>query len=150
MKHALMIGTASLLLLGSAAIAQGPSELDSHIAAARTAAGMDYRNTLLNLCPLFPAPEGRGGAGRGPAGARGALPLTAPRPAPDRAGWYAAPYKVFDNLYWLGTRQHSSWALKTSAGIIIIDTNFAWATQPEIIDGLTKLKLNPRDVKYVI
>ena len=28
---------------------------------------------------------------------------------------------MFDNLYWLGTRQHSSWALKTSAGIIIID-----------------------------
>ena len=57
---------------------------------------------------------------------------------------------MFDNLYWLGTRQHSSWALKTSAGLIIIDTNFAWATQPEILDGLAKLKLNPRDIKYVI
>jgi metallo-beta-lactamase class B len=57
---------------------------------------------------------------------------------------------VFDNLYWLGTRQHSSWALRTSQGIIIIDTNFAWATQPEIIDGLTKLGLDPRDIKYVI
>jgi metallo-beta-lactamase class B len=76
--------------------------------------------------------------------------LLTPRPAPDRATWYASPYKVFDNLYWLGTRQHSSWALKTSAGIIIIDTNFAWATQPEIIDGLTKLGLNPKGIKYVI
>jgi metallo-beta-lactamase class B len=57
---------------------------------------------------------------------------------------------VFDNLYWLGTRQHSSWALQTSAGIIIIDTNFAWATEPEIIEGLTKLGLNPRDIKYVV
>jgi metallo-beta-lactamase class B len=57
---------------------------------------------------------------------------------------------VFDNFYWLGTRQHSSWALRTSEGIIIIDTNFAWATQPEIIDGLTTLGLNPRDIKYVI
>ena len=62
----------------------------------------------------------------------------------------ASPYKIFDNLYWLGTRQHSSWALRTSEGIIIIDTNFAWATQPEIIDGLTKLGLNPRDIKYVL
>ena len=34
--------------------------------------------------------------------------------------------------------------------LIIIDTNFAWATEPEIIDGLTKLGLNPRDIKYVI
>jgi metallo-beta-lactamase class B len=57
---------------------------------------------------------------------------------------------VFDNFYWLGTRQHSSWALQTSAGIIIIDTNFAWATEPEIIEGMTKLGLNPRDIKYVI
>jgi metallo-beta-lactamase class B len=30
------------------------------------------------------------------------------------------------------------------------DTNFAWATQPEIIDGLTTLGLNPRDIKYVL
>jgi len=73
-----------------------------------------------------------------------------PRPAPDRGIWYASPYQVFDNLYWLGTRQHSSWALKTSAGLIIIDTNFAWATQPEILDGMAKLKLNPKDIKYVI
>jgi metallo-beta-lactamase class B len=57
---------------------------------------------------------------------------------------------VFDNFYWLGTRQHSSWALRTSEGIIIIDTKFAWATQPEIIDGLTTLGLDPRTVKYVI
>jgi metallo-beta-lactamase class B len=57
---------------------------------------------------------------------------------------------VFDNLYWLGTRQHSSWALTTSEGIIIIDTNFAWATQPEIIDGLVTLGLDPNDIEYVI
>jgi metallo-beta-lactamase class B len=82
-----------------------------------------------------------GAAGRGAA--------TAPQ-TPDRANWYAPPFKVFDNLYWLGTRQHSSWALQTSAGIIIIDTNFAWATRPEIIDGLTKLGLNPGDIKYVV
>src|SRR5690606_4842666 len=64
--------------------------------------------------------------------------------------WYAPPLKVFDNLYWLGTRQHSSWALQTSEGIIIIDTNFAWATEPEIINGLIQLGLNPADIKYVI
>ena len=88
-----------------------------------------------------------------PARLRAALPDAAPAAAPqtpDRANWYAPPFKVFDNLYWLGTRQHSSWALQTSAGIIIIDTNFAWATEPEIIDGLTKLGLKPRDIKYVI
>src|SRR5581483_8825907 len=121
--------------------AQGPtSEMDSHIDAAKKAAGLDYRATFVNLC--FPTPL--------PGGPRGAAALLVPRPAPDRGIWYASPYRVFDNLYWLGTRQHSSWALKTSAGLIIIDTNFAWATQPEILDGLAKLKLDPKDIKYVI
>ena len=40
--------------------------------------------------------------------------------------------------------------LKTSAGLIMIDTNFAWSTQPEILDGMRKLGLDPRDIKYVI
>ena len=122
------------------AIAQGPaSEIESHIDAAKKAAGLDYRATFVNLC--FPTPL--------PGGPRGAAALLVPRPAPDRGIWYASPYRVFDNLYWLGTRQHSSWALKTSAGLII-DTNFAWATQPEILDGLAKLKLDPKEIKYVI
>ena len=125
------------------ALAQTPpvSAIDAHIATARAAAGQDYRATFVNLCLPSVPPAGRAGGG----GAAGAAP-----PTPDRANWYAPPFKVFDNLYWLGTRQHSSWALQTSAGIIIIDTNFAWATEPEIIEGLTKLGLNPRDIKYVI
>jgi metallo-beta-lactamase class B len=127
--------------VSTSAIGQVPAgEIDTHIAAAKTAAGLDYRATFVNLC--FPSPP--------PGGGRGAAALLTPRPAPDRGIWYASPYQVFDNLYWLGTRQHSSWALKTSAGLIIIDTNFAWATQPEILDGMAKLKLNPKDIKYVI
>jgi metallo-beta-lactamase class B len=117
---------------------QNAGEIASHIATAKAAAGLDYRGTFVNLC--LPSPPRTGGAGA----------LLTPRPAPDRGIWYASPYKVFDNLYWLGTRQHSSWALKTSAGIILIDTNFAWAIQPEILDGMKMLGLNPRDVKYVI
>jgi metallo-beta-lactamase class B len=130
-------------LVAGTALAQTlpASEIDAHIARARAAAGQDYRATFVNLCLPGVPPAGRaGGAGVAPA---------AP-PTPDRANWYAPPFKVFDNLYWLGTRQHSSWALQTSAGIIIIDTNFAWATEPEIIEGLTTLGLNPRDIKYVI
>jgi metallo-beta-lactamase class B len=130
------------LQLATAAPAQTPSgAIDDHIAAARAAAGQDYRNTFINLC-LPSAPSGGGAAGRG---ASAAAPRT-----PDRANWYAPPFKVFDNLYWLGTRQHSSWALQTGGGIIIIDTNFAWATEPEIIEGLNTLGLNPGDIKYVI
>jgi metallo-beta-lactamase class B len=141
------------LLAGTAVHAQAPvSAIDTHIANARVAAGQEYRATFVNLCLPGgggPGGGGRGGAGRGAPGRAGGAAPAAPA-TPDRANWYASPYKVFDNLFWLGTRQHSSWALQTSEGIIIIDTNFAWATQPEIIDGLTTLGLNPRDIKYVI
>ena len=148
MKRTPLLCGSLWLFLVTAAAAQTPvSEVDAHIAAARSAAGQEHRATFVNLCLPAAAPGGgRGAAGRGGAGrGGGGTPAT-----PDRSGWYASPYKVFDNLYWLGTRQHSSWALRTSEGIIIIDTNFAWATQPEIIDGLTTLGLSPRDIKSVI
>ena len=65
--------------------AQTPNgEIDAHIQAAKTAAGLDYRATFVNLC--FPSPL--------PGGPRGAAALLAPRPAPDRGIWYASPYQV--------------------------------------------------------
>ena len=146
-RSAVVISFLMATLPGAGALAQAPQagEIDAHVAAARAAAGQDYRATFVNLClPSVPpaAAAGRGAAGRGA--------VAGGPQVPDRANWYAPPFKVFDNLYWLGTRQHSSWALQTSAGLIIIDTNFAWATEPEIVGGLTTLGLNPRDIKFVI
>ena len=69
---------------------------------------------------------------------------------PGRDAYYAEPYQAFDNLYFLGTRFHTSWALTTSAGIILIDTLYNYATIPEIVDGLKAMGLNPADVKYVL
>jgi metallo-beta-lactamase class B len=57
---------------------------------------------------------------------------------------------VFDDLYFIGTQIHSSWALTTTDGIVVIDTLFDYAIEPEIVDGLTTLGLDPRDVKYVL
>lgn len=146
--------TASLCVMCTAGFSQTPSEIDSHITVAKAAAGLDFRGTFVNLCLPGASPGGARGAGRGAgsgigrgAGSRGAAAAPA---TPDRAGWYASPYKVFDNLYWLGTRQHSSWALRTSGGIILIDTNFSWAIEPEIVEGFGKLGLNLRDIKYVV
>ena len=145
----MLSGVMAVTLAAATISAQVPvNEIDAHIAAAKTAAGLDYRATFVNLCfptappgPASPAPARSGGGGAGAAvGAAG----------PDRTTWYASPYKVFDNFYWLGTRQHSSWALRTSEGLIIIDTNFAWATEPEIIDGMKTLGLDPRQIKYVL
>jgi len=161
----LLVGLFGAALLSATAAAQAPvSEIDTHVNAGRTAAGLNYRATFVNLCFSGNAPAARAGGaapgGRAAAPGGGAAPGGAAAPGggagrgagatPDRATWYASPYKIFDNFYWLGTRQHSSWALRTSEGLIILDTNFAWATQPEIIDGLTTLGLDPRQIKYVV
>jgi metallo-beta-lactamase class B len=61
------------------------------------------------------------------------------------------PMQVMDDLYFLGTQWSSAWALKTSAGLVIIDAlDNADEAKEYIEDGLRKLKLDPADIKYVI
>src|SRR5580693_4944105 len=112
-------------------------DVDAHLRAARVAAGFDFTGTLARLCV---APQ--------------AVPSTlrdaAPGPAPARDTWYADPAKVFDNLYFVGSKIHSSWALTTSEGIILIDTLYDYASDEAIVTGLRKLGLDPATVKYVI
>jgi metallo-beta-lactamase class B len=145
----LVIGAATLLAATAATRAQTPAPVtpESLVIAAKRAAGQDHAGTFLRICvaPDNLAAGRAGGAGRG---ATNAAPPA--RTVPERATWYAQPYKVFDNLYFIGTRIHSSWALTTSQGIIVIDTLFDYAIEPEIVEGLTKLGLNPRDIKYVL
>jgi metallo-beta-lactamase class B len=142
MTRRLLIACVFFLAGALAVLAQTPAPAtpDSLVTAAKRAAGTDYAGTFVRICV---APENLGaGAPRG--GGPG------PRAVPDRAQWYASPYQVFDNLYFVGTKIHSAWALTTSDGIIIIDTLFDYAIEPEIIDGLSKLGLDPRAIKYVL
>jgi len=123
--------------------AQAPTKAtpESLVKDAKRAAGLDYAGTFLRICV---APDNLQVAP-----ARGAAPPTA-RTVPDRALWYAKPYKVFDNFYFVGTKIHSSWALTTTDGIVLIDTLFDYAIEPEIVEGLTTLGLDPRSIKYVL
>jgi metallo-beta-lactamase class B len=50
----------------------------------------------------------------------------------------------------VGTKIHSAWVLKTSAGLIVLDTLFDYAVEPEIVDGIKKLGLDPKTIRYVI
>ncbi|HEY3162627.1 MAG TPA: hypothetical protein VGJ78_26910, partial [Vicinamibacterales bacterium] len=106
----LVIGAATLLAATAAARAQTPAPVtpESLVIAAKRAAGQDHAGTFLRICvaPDNLAAGRAGGAGRG---ATNAAPPA--RTVPERATWYAQPYKVFDNLYFIGTRIHSSWAL---------------------------------------
>jgi len=63
--------------------------------------------------------------------------------------WYVKPAKVFDNLYYIGTKTESTWALTTSAGIILLNTNFEWVT-PHLLDQMKDVGLDPANIKYAI
>jgi metallo-beta-lactamase class B len=148
MRGYLLIGAAVFSAMALMVHAQAPAAdtPEGLVKAAKRAAGTDYQGTFLRICV---APDNlEGGAGRGAAG-RGPAPPAA-RTVPDRALWYAMPYKVFDNLYFVGTKIHSSWALTTNDGIVLIDTLFDYAIEPEIVEGLTTLGLDPRKIKYVL
>ena len=113
------------------------SVYDQHLSAARNAAGFDFTGTLARLCVAPPY-------------VAGPFRDAAPGPAPARDTWFTEPAKVFDNLYFVGSKIHSSWALTTSEGIILIDTLFTYNSEEEIVGGLKKLGLDPAQVKYVI
>jgi hypothetical protein len=66
---------------------------------------------------------------------------------PDPATWHAEPVKVFDNLFYVGEKEYSAWAVNTSDGIIIIDTIFDYSVEDEIAGGLKKLGLDPASGK---
>jgi metallo-beta-lactamase class B len=120
-------------------VAQDAGEIATHVAAAKTAAGKDFEGVFARVCAEARAPAT-------PAAA------PAPRPAgpPERSTWYAEPVKVFDNLYFVGQSEYSAWAVTTSAGIIIIDTVFDYSVETAVAGGLTKLGLDPKQIKYAI
>jgi len=122
--------------VASAGAQPAATAIDAHLRAAKVAAGVDFRGLLGALC-VAPAN----------APPRDVAPAPAP---PDRARWYMEPAKVFDDVYFVGTKDRSAWALTTSAGIILIDTTFEYETEPVIVGGLKRLGFDPATVKYVI
>jgi len=135
------VGTALVLffsLCGASALAQSTADaIDAHLIAARDAAGFDFTGTLARLCVAPPAVPN-------------IVRDVAPGPAPARDTWFIEPAKVFDNLYFVGSKIHSSWALTSSEGIILIDTLWTYNSEEEIVGGLKKLGFDPAKVKYVI
>jgi metallo-beta-lactamase class B len=73
-----------------------------------------------------------------------------PRTAPPRDVWYADSAQVFDNLYFVGGKIHSAWALKTNEGFILIDTIYPYNSEELIIGGMQRLGLDASDIKYVL
>jgi metallo-beta-lactamase class B len=112
--------------------------IDAHVAAAKAAAGQDYLGVFNTLCPAATPPVPRPAAAATPPG------------PPPRSQWHAEPVKVFDNLYFLGQTEYSVWAVTTSQGIILVDAIWDYSIEDEVAGGLTKLGLDPKQIKYAI
>ena len=146
------------LLVTTAILAQSEDTGTAHKAAATALLNSNNRGAARLACPATIGPEptanspagpGRAGGpppGRGAAKGRGRGPGT----PPPKENWYAEGGQVFDNLYMLTTQMNSAWAVKTSEGIILIDTLFGYAAQDAIVDGLKKAGLDPADIKYIV
>lgn len=119
--------------------------IEQHVAAATVASGEEHGALLDLLCTRATAPSPT------PAPAAQTRPATprAPGPPP-RSEWYAEPLQVFDNLYFVGQTRYTAWAVTTSEGIIIIDPLFEYSVEAEIVEGLTKLGLDPETIRYVV
>jgi metallo-beta-lactamase class B len=135
--------TVSSVLVQAQAKRDFEAEIQAALAAAKSAAGFEFLGTLVRTC-LLPQSGGED--------TRDNVPgyVTNPATAPPRDTWYAEPAKVFDNLYFVGGKVHSSWALNTSEGIILFDTIFPYNSEELIVGGLKKVGLDPRNIKYLL
>src|SRR5436305_11933500 len=118
LRHAVPCAAFVTALTAVAGLAAPADTVEAHLTAAKAAAGFDFTGTLARVCI---APQT--GPGRD----------VAPGPAPARDSWYTEPAKVFDNLYFVGTKFHNSWALTGRDGIILIDTLYDYASDEAIV-----------------
>jgi metallo-beta-lactamase class B len=131
------------LLLGATLSAQSADSADSHVAAAKGLAATSP-TALINLCTAEQAARAT------PASRTGQPPATQPPAAPDRSRWAREPLKVFDNLYYVGEKEYSAWAVTTSAGIVIVDPIYDYSVEEQVVGGLKKLGFDPSQIKYVV
>jgi metallo-beta-lactamase class B len=111
-----------------------------HVAAAKAAISGPESQRIFNTLCVAPPPMTQAAA---------SSPSGPPAPPP-REKWHAEPAKVFDNLYWVGQTEYTAWAVTTSDGIIVIDPLFDYSVEDEVWNGLTKLGLDPKRIRYVV
>ena len=67
----------------------------------------------------------------------------------DSQAQFIAPYKAFDNVWYVGICWVSAWAVRTSDGVVLLDTlhdPFTGLLQ----DNLKKAGIQPAEIKYVL
>ena len=58
------------------------------------------------------------------------------------------PYKIFDNVYYVGLQTVCAYLVTTNAGLVLIDSTYA-ETADAVLNSVRTLGFNPADIKYV-
>ncbi len=74
-----------------------------------------------------------------------------PRPAnlSEATAKAVPPFKMFDNLYYVGLDFVNAYVIQTSGGLILVDTLFGEFGE-HTAKAMQELGLNPKDVKYIL
>lgn len=67
----------------------------------------------------------------------------------DKKAQYVAPWKAFDNVYFVGICWVSAWLITSPKGDILIDTLYEPFTDT-LLDNIRKVGADPRDIKIVL
>jgi metallo-beta-lactamase class B len=68
----------------------------------------------------------------------------------DVEGQRAEPMKVFDNLYFIGQKAVTTWAITTPEGIVLIDAGYADRVDDTLVAGMKKVGLDPANIKMAL
>ena len=60
-----------------------------------------------------------------------------------------APFKVFDNLYYVGPGSVSVWLIPTTDGLILIDSTQEPLVD-HVVDSIRKVGFDPKNIKYIL
>lgn len=124
------------LVYSVVAAAQEPGDVAARISAARTLAGTEWASAANFFCSTEEQVA--------------AMKILPSATSGDVERQRAEPMKVFDNLYFIGQKAVTTWAITTSDGIILIDSGYPDRFDDTLIAGLKKVGLESSRVKLAL
>jgi len=128
--------TAVLLFVAAVPRAQDSPAVSAQISAARSLAGPEWAKAADFFCSTEEQVA--------------AMKILPSATEGDVEGQRAEPMKVFDNLYFIGQKAVTTWALTTSEGIVLIDAGYPDRFDDTLVTGLMKVGLDPRRIRAAL
>ncbi len=130
-----VLAAVAALAAGAASASDTTPEAQAHVAAAKTAAGLDLATTQRVFCKTSKEMDELRNLGGF---------------AKNYAMHYMEPSRIFDDVYALGLSTVTAYVIATPDGLILIDALYDDSIDSVLIPSLKKLGLDPTKIKYVV